>query len=67
MIYTTSEPEQLAKEIAVAKAHRVPIFMDAADGNLPLTSSSYSTKWAATCTPSAEARDCADRNRAASS
>src|ERR1700742_3800923 len=36
MIYTTSEPEQLAKEIAIAKAHRVPIFMDAADGIPPV-------------------------------
>jgi uncharacterized pyridoxal phosphate-dependent enzyme len=34
MIYTSSSPEQLAKEIAVAKAHHVPIFMDAAD-NIP--------------------------------
>jgi uncharacterized pyridoxal phosphate-dependent enzyme len=36
MIYTTSEPEQLAKEIAIAKDHRVPIFMDAADGIPPV-------------------------------
>jgi len=34
MIYTSSSPDQLAKEIAVAKAHHVPIFMDAAD-NIP--------------------------------
>jgi uncharacterized pyridoxal phosphate-dependent enzyme len=34
MIYTSSSPEQLTKEIAVAKAHHVPIFMDAAD-NIP--------------------------------
>ena len=34
MVYTSSSPEQLAKEIAVAKAHHVPIFMDAAD-NIP--------------------------------
>jgi uncharacterized pyridoxal phosphate-dependent enzyme len=34
MVYTSSLPEQLAKEIAVAKAHHVPIFMDAAD-NIP--------------------------------
>jgi seryl-tRNA(Sec) selenium transferase len=36
MIYTTSPPEQLAKEIAAAKASRVPIFMDAADGIPPV-------------------------------
>jgi uncharacterized pyridoxal phosphate-dependent enzyme len=36
MIYTSSLPEQLAKEIAVAKAHHVPIFMDAADGIPPV-------------------------------
>jgi uncharacterized pyridoxal phosphate-dependent enzyme len=36
MIYTTSSPEQLAKEIAIAKDHRVPIFMDAADGIPPV-------------------------------
>src|ERR1700749_4886793 len=36
MIYTSSPTEQLAKEIAVAKAHRVPIFMDAADGIPPV-------------------------------
>jgi uncharacterized pyridoxal phosphate-dependent enzyme len=34
MVYTSSSPEQLAKEIAVSKAHHVPIFMDAAD-NIP--------------------------------
>jgi uncharacterized pyridoxal phosphate-dependent enzyme len=31
MIYTSSSLEQLAKEIAIAKDHHVPIFMDAAD------------------------------------
>jgi uncharacterized pyridoxal phosphate-dependent enzyme len=36
MIYTSSSPEQLAKEMAVAKAHHVPIFMDAADGIPPV-------------------------------
>jgi uncharacterized pyridoxal phosphate-dependent enzyme len=36
MIYTSSSPEQLTKEIAVAKAHHVPIFMDAADGIPPV-------------------------------
>jgi uncharacterized pyridoxal phosphate-dependent enzyme len=36
MVYTTSSPEQLAKEIAAAKAHHVPIFMDAADGFPPV-------------------------------
>ncbi len=36
MIYTSSTPEQLAKEIAIAKDHRVPIFMDAADGIPPV-------------------------------
>src|SRR5579863_2075531 len=36
MIYTTSSPEQLAKEIAVAKSHNVPILMDAADGIPPI-------------------------------
>jgi seryl-tRNA(Sec) selenium transferase len=36
MVYTTSSPEQLAKEIAAAKAHHVPIFMDAADGIPPV-------------------------------
>lgn len=36
MVYTTSSPEQLAKEIAAAKDHHVPIFMDAADGIPPV-------------------------------
>lgn len=36
MVYTTSPPEQLAKEIAITKAHNVPIFMDAADGIPPI-------------------------------
>ena len=36
MVYTTSEPEQLAKEIAASKAAHVPIFMDAADGIPPV-------------------------------
>ncbi len=36
MVYTTSSPEQLAKEIAASKAHNVPIFMDAADGIPPV-------------------------------
>jgi uncharacterized pyridoxal phosphate-dependent enzyme len=36
MVYTTSNPEQLAKEIAASKAHKVPIFMDAADGLPPI-------------------------------
>jgi uncharacterized pyridoxal phosphate-dependent enzyme len=36
MIYTSSSPEQLAKEIAIAKEHQVPIFMDAADGIPPV-------------------------------
>jgi L-seryl-tRNA(Ser) seleniumtransferase len=36
MIYTTSLPSQLAKEIAIAKSRRVPIFMDAADGIPPV-------------------------------
>ncbi|HYK35321.1 aminotransferase class V-fold PLP-dependent enzyme [Alloacidobacterium sp.] len=36
MIYTTSSPEQLAKEIAIAKSHNVPILMDAADGIPPI-------------------------------
>lgn len=36
MVYTTSAPEQLAKEIAIAKSHNVPIFMDAADGIPPI-------------------------------
>jgi uncharacterized pyridoxal phosphate-dependent enzyme len=37
MIYTTSTPDQLAKEIAAAKAHKIPIFMDAADGIPPVS------------------------------
>jgi uncharacterized pyridoxal phosphate-dependent enzyme len=36
MIYTTSDPDRLAKEIAVAKGANVPIFMDAADGVPPI-------------------------------
>jgi uncharacterized pyridoxal phosphate-dependent enzyme len=36
MVYTTSPPELLAKEIAASKAHQVPIFMDAADGIPPV-------------------------------
>jgi L-seryl-tRNA(Ser) seleniumtransferase len=36
MVYTTSTPEQLAKEIAASKAHKVPLFMDAADGLPPI-------------------------------
>jgi uncharacterized pyridoxal phosphate-dependent enzyme len=36
MVYTTSPTEQLAKEIAASKAHKVPIFMDAADGIPPV-------------------------------
>ncbi len=36
MVYTTSQPEQLAKEIAASKKHKVPIFMDAADGIPPV-------------------------------
>jgi seryl-tRNA(Sec) selenium transferase len=36
MVYTTSPPEQLAKEIAASKARQVPIFMDAADGIPPV-------------------------------
>lgn len=36
MIYTTSDPDDLAKEIAVAKRAGVPIFMDAADGVPPI-------------------------------
>jgi L-seryl-tRNA(Ser) seleniumtransferase len=36
MVYTSSSPEQLAKEIAIAKDHHVPIFMDAADGIPPV-------------------------------
>jgi uncharacterized pyridoxal phosphate-dependent enzyme len=36
MIYTGSEPEALAKEIAVGKKAGVPVFMDAADGVPPI-------------------------------
>ncbi|MFL6354934.1 MAG: aminotransferase class V-fold PLP-dependent enzyme [Bryobacteraceae bacterium] len=36
MIYTTSSPEQLAKEIAIAKSRNVPLLMDAADGVPPI-------------------------------
>jgi L-seryl-tRNA(Ser) seleniumtransferase len=36
MVYTSSNMEQLTKEIAAAKAHKVPIFMDAADGLPPI-------------------------------
>jgi uncharacterized pyridoxal phosphate-dependent enzyme len=36
MIYTTSDPDALAKEVAVAKRANVPIFMDAADGVPPI-------------------------------
>lgn len=36
MIYTTSDPDMLAKEVAVAKRANVPIFMDAADGVPPI-------------------------------
>ncbi len=36
MIYTTSSPEQLAKEIAIAKSRNIPILMDAADGVPPI-------------------------------
>jgi uncharacterized pyridoxal phosphate-dependent enzyme len=36
MIYTGSEPEQLAKEIAIGKKAGVPVFMDAADGVPPI-------------------------------
>ena len=36
MIYTTSDPDTLAGEIAVAKRANVPIFMDAADGVPPI-------------------------------
>jgi uncharacterized pyridoxal phosphate-dependent enzyme len=37
MVYTTSPPEQLVKEIAASKAHQIPIFMDAADGIPPVS------------------------------
>jgi uncharacterized pyridoxal phosphate-dependent enzyme len=36
MVYTTSPPEQLVKEIAASKANQIPIFMDAADGIPPV-------------------------------
>lgn len=36
MIYTTSRPDELAKEIAIAKRAGVPIFMDAADQIPPI-------------------------------
>jgi uncharacterized pyridoxal phosphate-dependent enzyme len=36
MIYTGSLPDELAKEIAIAKSRGVPIFMDAADGIPPV-------------------------------
>jgi uncharacterized pyridoxal phosphate-dependent enzyme len=36
MIYTTSRPDALAKEIAIAKRAGVPIFMDAADQIPPI-------------------------------
>jgi seryl-tRNA(Sec) selenium transferase len=36
MVYTTSPNEPLAKEIAAAKAHKIPIMMDAADGIPPV-------------------------------
>jgi L-seryl-tRNA(Ser) seleniumtransferase len=36
MIYTGSDPDDLAKEIAIAKRAGVPIFMDAADGVPPI-------------------------------
>lgn len=36
MIYTTSSPEELTKEIAIAKSRNVPILMDAADGIPPI-------------------------------
>jgi uncharacterized pyridoxal phosphate-dependent enzyme len=36
MIYTGSLPEELAKEIAIAKSRGVPIFRDAADGIPPV-------------------------------
>lgn len=36
MIYTTSDPDTLEKEVAVAKRAGVPIFMDAADGVPPI-------------------------------
>ncbi|MBT9332668.1 aminotransferase class V-fold PLP-dependent enzyme [Paracidobacterium acidisoli] len=36
MVYTTSDPDTLVKEIAVTKRANVPIFMDAADGVPPI-------------------------------
>lgn len=36
MVYTTSDPDTLEKEVAVAKRAGVPIFMDAADGVPPI-------------------------------
>jgi uncharacterized pyridoxal phosphate-dependent enzyme len=36
MVYTGSLPDELAKEIAIAKSRGVPIFMDAADGIPPV-------------------------------
>lgn len=36
MIYTTSDPEPLAREIAAGKKAGVPVFMDAADGVPPI-------------------------------
>ena len=47
MVYTTSPMEQLAKEIAVAKRYKVPIFMDAADGIPPIEK--LSTFWKMGC------------------
>lgn len=44
MIYTTSPPEQLSKEIAIAKNHNVPILMDAADGIPPISKLSLFAK-----------------------
>lgn len=44
MIYTTSPPEQLSKEIAIAKSHNVPILMDAADGIPPISKLSLFAK-----------------------
>ena len=36
MIYSGSEPDDLAKEIAIGKKAKVPVFMDAADGVPPI-------------------------------
>ncbi|MGH9585728.1 MAG: aminotransferase class V-fold PLP-dependent enzyme [Acidobacteriaceae bacterium] len=36
MVYTTSDPDTLEKEVAVTKRAGVPIFMDAADGVPPI-------------------------------